>query len=267
MKLFVIHRFKDKKITKNRLKKIQQKIPFKLKPQFLNSYRHDKWKEEALNKIDQSEAVIVFNKIDCYKSENAKWEIETAKNLNKEVLYTDQTDQYEELIKRLTSLYNFEGEFNRCFSSNSNYFFKLYEIMIESSENLIQRRHRTNSFFITAIASLLTIPIILIKVDLDITPLEASPFLAFIVLLCISWFNLIGNYGKLNKAKFDVILRLEKEFEARIYYAEWISLGKGIRPNKYKPFTTTEKNIPIYFGLTVAIAWTVWFIKHYCTSF
>jgi hypothetical protein len=40
------------------------------------------------------------------------------------------------------------------------------------------------------------------------------------LLFCNSWRNLIDNYGKLNKAKFDVILRLEKEFGAQIYSAE-----------------------------------------------
>ena len=73
------------------------------------------------------------------------------------------------------------------------------------------------------------------------------------LLLCSSWRNLIDNYGKLNKAKFDVILRLEQELDAQIYAAEWISLGKGLRPNKYRSFTSTEKNVPFYFGLLIVV--------------
>ena len=69
--------------------------------------------------------------------------------------------------------------------------------------------------------------------------------------LCNSWSNLIDNYGKLNKAKFDVILRLEKDLSAKIYSAEWVSLGKGLRPDKYKSFTSTEKDVPSFFGLLI----------------
>jgi hypothetical protein len=71
------------------------------------------------------------------------------------------------------------------------------------------------------------------------------------LLLCNSGRNLIDNYGKLNKAKFDVILRLEKDLGAQIYSAEWVALGKGLRPRKYRSFTSTEKNVPLYFGLLI----------------
>ncbi|MDP8227632.1 MAG: hypothetical protein P9L89_08355, partial [Candidatus Celaenobacter polaris] len=63
---------------------------------------------------------------------------------------------------------------------------------------------------------------------------------------------------------FDVILRLEREFSAQIYSAEWVALGKGLRPKKYKSFTSTEKNVPLYFGLLIialtliAIGWQIW---------
>ncbi len=72
-------------------------------------------------------------------------------------------------------------------------------------------------------------------------------------MLCISWRNLIDNYGKLNKAKFDVILTLEKKLSAQIYQAEWIALGKGLRPDKYRSFTSTEKNVPLYFGILLIV--------------
>ena len=64
-------------------------------------------------------------------------------------------------------------------------------------------------------------------------------------------------------AKFDVILRLEKSLGSQIYSAEWVSLGKGLRPNKYKSFTSTEKNVPLFFGLLIvaltiiAVVWQV----------
>lgn len=59
-------------------------------------------------------------------------------------------------------------------------------------------------------------------------------------------------------------MRLEKELGSQIYSAEWMALGKGLRPKKYKSFTSTEKNVPLYFGLLIialtliAIGWQIW---------
>src|SRR5699024_7293099 len=145
--------------------------------------------------------------------------------------------------------YDLVEEFESCFSDNITDGLKLYQLMIDSSEKLIQRRQRTNAFFITAIGSLLAIAGLLEKAG----ALESGSigilygFAVVGVLLCNSWRNLIVNYGKLNKAKFDVILRLEQEFGAQIYYAEWVALGKGVRPEKYRSFTSTERNVPLYF--------------------
>ena len=83
---------------------------------------------------------------------------------------------------------------------------------------------------------------------------------------CVTRGEFDCNYGKLNKAKFDVILRLESDLSARIYSAEWIALGKGLRPNKYKSFTSTEKNVPFYFGLLIIVLMVIlvaWHISRY----
>ena len=137
--------------------------------------------------------------------------------------------------------------------------------MVQSSEQLIQRRQATNAFFITVIGSLLAIAALLVNTGTlngDSIGLLYG-FSAVSLLLCNSWRNLIDNYGKLNKAKFDVILRLEKNLGAQIYSAEWIALGIGMRSDKYKSFTSTEKNVPLYFGVLIivlTIAITIWLI-------
>ena len=127
--------------------------------------------------------------------------------------------------------------------------------MIDSSENLIQRRQKTNAFFITVIGSLLAIAGLMVKTGAlhSGTIWLLYGFSVVGLLLCNSWRNLIDNYGKLNKAKFDVILQLEKNLAAQIYAAEWVALGKGLRPGKYRSFTTTEKNVPLYFSLLILV--------------
>ena len=262
MKLFVIHRFKDKKQAKSKLKKLNQEYSLGIQPIFLDSSGGEQWKQKAANAIRQAEAVIVFNSNSCEESYNARWEIEKANEAEKKIIEINTNSKNTNSILRLVSLYELKDDFESCFSSSNNDVFELYKLMVDSSESLIQRRHRTNVFFITVIGSLLAIAGLLVKTGEMVGMLYGVSLVS--LLLCNSWRNLIDNYGKLNKAKFDVILRLEKYLGAQIYSAEWIALGKGLRPKKYKSFTSTEKNVPLFFGLLIlmltliAAAWQIW---------
>ncbi len=253
MKLFVIHRFKDRKHAKKKLNNIAKKSSLDLKLIFLNSSGGEEWKEKAERSISQAEAAIVFNPSSCEESDNAKWEIEKAKEAGIEIIEINENNDNSISALRLKSIYELKDEFDSCFSSNNEDAFELYKLMIESSESLIQRRQKTNAFFITVIGSLLAIAGLLVKTGaINIGSIGILYGFSVVgLLLCNSWRNLIDNYGKLNKAKFDVILRLEKDLPAQIYSAEWISLGKGLRPKKYKSFTSTEKNVPLFFGLLI----------------
>lgn len=266
MKLFVIHRFKDRSQAKEELKNIAKNLSIELQPVFLNSSGGEEWKQKAESAISQVEAVIVFNPDSCEESGNAKWEIEKVKKAGLEIVELSKSGDNSSSISRLESLYELNEEFESCFSSENKNTFVLYKLMIESSESLIQRRQKTNAFFITAIGSLLAIAGLLVKTG-AINTRSIGILYGFSVvglLLCNSWRNLIDNYGKLNKAKFDVILRLEKDLSAQIYSAEWVSLGKGLRPKKYRSFTSTEKNVPLFFGLLIVVltlisaAWQIW---------
>ncbi len=266
MKIFVIHRFNERCEAKAKLKAIAKSLSIELKPIFLNSSGGDEWKQKAIESLTQVEAVIVFNPKSCEQSENAQWEIEKAQEASLEIIEISSDINNSNSIHRLESLYELKEEFDSCFSENNEDAFELYKLMIESSESLIQRRQKTNAFFITAIGSLLAIAGLLVKTE-AISAGSVGILYGFSVvgmLLCNSWRNLIDNYGKLNKAKFDVILRLEKDLSAQIYSAEWVSLGKGLRPSKYKSFTSTEKHVPLFFGLLIvvltliAVAWQIW---------
>lgn len=117
-------------------------------------------------------------------------------------------------------------------------------------------------FFISVIGALFTIAGILVNMSGN----TAILFIVYLIgfLLCISWRNQIDNYGKLNKAKFKVINRLEEEQQIKIYTAEWIALGDDKRPKKYKSFTDTEKNVPLCFCVLIAalmiitVIWPFW---------
>lgn len=255
MKLFVIHRFKEKSIAKKKLKSLAKKLSLDFSPIFLDSSCNDEWKGKALNAINEAEAVIIFNLEACKQSANANWEIEKATEAKKEIIYIDKNELSQDAISKLKSIYDLKEEFEKCFFPADDKTIELYKLMIDSSESLIKRRQQTNAFFITAIGSLLTILGLLVKsgaITIDTIWLLYG-FSIVGLLLCKSWGNLIENYGKLNKAKFDVILRLEKDLSAQIYSAEWVSLGKGLRRKKYQSFTATEKNVPLYFAILIGV--------------
>ncbi len=265
MKIFVIHRFNERKKAKSILKKISDEYALIFQPVFLDSSGGEFWRKESENSIIKSECVIVFNPKSCQESENAKWEIEKAKDKGKVIIEFDNGDNSGSIAK-LIDLYELRDEFEKCFSSEKNNALELYKLMIDSSENLIQRRQKTSAFFITVIGSLIAIAGLLVKIGtLNGTSMGVLYGFSIVgLLLCNSWKNLIDNYGKLNKAKFDVILRLEKDLGAQIYLAEWVALGKGLRPQKYQSFTSTEKSVPFYFGLLIItlslilLAWQIW---------
>jgi len=267
MRLFVIHRFSDRKRVKALFNKSGREMAAKFDLVLLDSTGCENWKDRAIESFSKAEAVIVFDRKSCEESENATWEINKSEESGIPVVDINPNDAPAVVCSKLKPLYELEKEFNECFKGkNVAEILDLYKLMIDSSESLIQRRQKTNAFFITAIGSLLAIAGLLVKSGAlnSGTIWLLYGFAVVGLLLCNSWRNLIDNYGKLNKAKFDVILRLEQELAAQIYAAEWVSLGKGLRPSKYRSFTSTEKNVPLYFGLlivaltVIAVVWQIW---------
>ncbi|WCL53635.1 RipA family octameric membrane protein [Gimibacter soli] len=231
---------------------IRQSHGIHVQPCFLKRSYGKKWKAQAESLIDSAEVVIIYDAEACAESENTRWELEKALELGKPVVELSRDDIGSRKLGALKSAYDFQSEFDQCFvvdNENKQQLMELYRIMVESSETLIGRRQITNGFFITVIGALISGSGFVIKEGIlneGSTIFLIFPF--FIgILMCKSWRSLIENYGKLNAGKFKVIHKIERQFDAQIYAAEWISLGKGFRKEKYQSFTNTEENVPNYF--------------------
>jgi len=268
MQLFIIHRSRDRRKAKALLKQSQKKLSAPLRLVFLNSTGGEHWKDLAVKALSDAEIVIVYNRQTCQESENAKWEIAQATEAEMTMVDIGPEDKPCDVYGKLKPLYDLKEEFEGCFKADlsAGSALELYKLMIDSSEKLLQRRQTTNAFFITVIGSLLAIASFMAKSE-AIASSSAWLLYGFSItgmLLCNSWRNLIENYGKLNKAKFDVIHRLEKALDAEIYSAEWVALGKGMRPRKYRSFTDTEQKVPTYFCALIfvltmlAAGWKIW---------
>lgn len=272
MRVFLIHRSADKASACRLLKTVAKERQIALSPFVMDSSSCYKWKEVARTEIARSEAVVVINEKACLESENATWEIEVSNELNKPLFILDPSNPDTKVLDALCSVYNHDQEFEFYFKKKTGYFFskkkgdeaerdketiELYKVMVASSEQLIQRRQTMNAFFIAAIGSLLAFAGALVKlgnVDSKFLSLLVILLLTIVgLILCYSWHNLIDNYGKLNRAKFRVITKLEESLPTQIFSAEWAALGKGSRPDKYKSFTSTEKNVPKGFAALIFV--------------
>lgn len=211
------------------------------------------WQKKAESKLVTAEIVVVFDAEACEKSENTSWEIERAKSLGKRIVILSREDINTRNVGEIREAYELSEEFNICFNEDvqdKTQLLELYRIMVESSEQLIQRRQITNGFFITVIGAIIAASGFLVKEEvLGETSILFLTFPLLIgLLMCRSWKNLIDNYGKLNTGKFKVIHKIEQSFDAKIFAAEWVALGKGLRKQKYRSFTSTEQNVPNLFS-------------------
>ena len=66
------------------------------------------------------------------------------------------------------------------------------------------------------------------------------------IIVCVVWFLFIQNFRELNKAKFEVINKIESRLPIKAFADEWKHLKKN---RKYIEGTKLEKVIPVTFGL------------------
>lgn len=126
---------------------------------------------------------------------------------------------------------------------------ELYKLAVEMADRVSARRATANSFFLTVNTALLAF-------------VSAGPHnLLWLVTLggialSATWWTLIKSYRDLNKAKFDVILEMEKNLEVKIFGDEWKQL-KEDRPrgwrNRYAEFNTVERVVPLIFAVLYAV--------------
>ena len=260
MKAFVIHRLSMQREAKVFLRGLVASHQMHIDPVFLRRSAGSKWQQNAKQAIRSAELVVVYDTEACSQSENTTWEIEQSTALGKPVVSMSREDIESGNANGLFSLYNFDGEFEGCFREQvkeKSQLMEIYKVMVASSEELINRRQTTNKFFITAMGVILAAVGLAVRGGIASSGYMLLLFFPVIfgLMLCVSWANLIENYGKLNIGKFKVIHELENQLGIKAFAAEWVALGKGMRREKYRSFTNTERRVPtLFLWLFVAIS-------------
>ncbi len=128
----------------------------------------------------------------------------------------------------------------------------LYKLAVEMADRVSARRTTANGFFLTLHAAVIT------AVGFA-RPTEAAAghgFAAVItaiagIALCVAWWLLLRSYRDLNRAKFDVINKLEKQLPVAIFADEWAALKREEPVRWWRGAYTeqgfVERTIPVVF--------------------
>lgn len=110
---------------------------------------------------------------------------------------------------------------------------------VEMANSISERRDNMNNLFVTL--NLAIIAAISFMWDTKTIALLIAG-----LVLCVVWMLFIRNFRELNKAKFDVINRMEKHLPEQPFLNEWEELKKS---KKYIEATKLEHCFPIAFCL------------------
>lgn len=126
-----------------------------------------------------------------------------------------------------------------------------YRLYVEMADNVSQRRHQSNAFFLTVNVALVTALSRFLTGDGSMIANNAGVVIAATAGIAFAYFwrRLVRSYRQLNTGKFEVIHLLESRLPARLYDAEWSALGRGEDPERYVPLTHVEENVPLVFVL------------------
>lgn len=123
--------------------------------------------------------------------------------------------------------------------ADSGVYLDLYKLAVEMADRISARRTQANAFFLALQSALLAL---LGNKNFDDPPIAAAG-----IILGIAWWLLLRSYRDLNKAKFDVILKMEKRLPVEIFGDEWKALKQDPVPGwrkRYAELGTIEKVIP-----------------------
>lgn len=125
---------------------------------------------------------------------------------------------------------------------------ELYKFYARTADTTSTRRQSSNTFFLTLNTGLIALCAYRFNPNVDGNYLQVLATLLG-VSLCYLWHETIMSHTQLNRKKFDVILKIEKELPIEPYSAEWILLEEGKNPKVYKEITKLEMRVPFVFGL------------------
>ena len=145
--------------------------------------------------------------------------------------------------------------------------YEQYKLYVELMDRTSERRHKTNSYFLSLNVFLVSLLGIISSTGLGQLKLGWAFFTSAAgIILCYYWYRLVRSYKDLNTGKFSSIHKIEEGLPLQLFKDEWEELGEGKDPKKYLPFTHIEMNVPwVFAGLYgILFLWTV--LETFCAK-
>lgn len=85
---------------------------------------------------------------------------------------------------------------------------EIYKILVEMADRVSQRRHSTNSFYLTVNTAIFGGSTVISRFSPEY--IEVVVISAAGIAICVLWYCILESYRNLNRVKFHIIKKLEK---------------------------------------------------------
>lgn len=149
-------------------------------------------------------------------------------------------------------------------------YLEIYKLTVEMADRVSARRTNANNFFLALNAAMVTVVGLIRPVPLA-NPPSATPYDALPVLLTAgaglalsaAWWLSLRSYRDLNRAKFDVITKMEAQLPTQPFANEWQELKKDEVSwwrGRYTEQGTVERVVPVVFAFLylAALVSSIW---------
>lgn len=218
------------------------------------------WKAHVEKKIQNSDFFVVMIGQDTLKNSNIKWEIQQAQKEGVPIFGLKLSN-----FKDTIEAKDFKNEyllFDNC--NDLNNFIKSeiieirkvslesYKIFVSSTEKVTEQRSKIHTLFFTLLASLMTLSFLIANsTKFNALGITVVFFIVIIALFLVySWEKLVDSYGLLNRGKFEIIYKLEKQLRINHFEQEWDILQNKL---KYQSTTVVEKQLIKIFKIFLSV--------------
>lgn len=257
MKLFVCNRSKDRILSKQVVDELLTKSENSVAIQ-QEIQQSETWQKKVEQKMQESDFIVFLLGADTFESQQIIWEYAKAKDLNKQIIGYKLSDASEQSILFCQGFQVFENAkhcikfLKKTYDDDRKLKLDQYQIMISSTEKVTENRMKVNNLFFTITSSILSVGFVLGKTfGFSIKAMLGMFTLTFLSLIVsYFWEKLILSYALLNKGKFKVIDKIEKQLRTNMFENEWKILTQEIN---YEPNSITEIKIIEYFRIFIYI--------------
>lgn len=127
---------------------------------------------------------------------------------------------------------------------------ELYKLAVESADRVTARRGTANSYFLTVQTAFIAVLAVAAPQGPKTPAWQAAVASAAGTTLSTCWWLQLRSYRDLNRAKFAVIIEIERQLPVRVFTDEWNSLKtdpiKTWR-QRYAELGTVERVVPWVF--------------------